>query len=183
MLISASAALWDALSAILPDNLQHSESIILSATLSEVVLNDRMLYLTLSTLLDALEQWFSNLSYKNPCPAHFVCLPCQTHPIRVLQSLLTSWWVESGVSDKGDIQNVRGRDACRTGLKTTALEYLMFNLLYWIFSFHRLHWTLYLLVYQVLYQMFLLIYLMFNKMLNTRYQIFYLTNLVTYRLL
>ncbi len=29
---------------------------------------------------------------------------------------------ESGVSDKGDIQNVQGRGACRTGLKTTALE-------------------------------------------------------------
>ncbi len=42
MLISASAALWDALSAIwsILGNLQHSESIILSATLSDVVLNE-----------------------------------------------------------------------------------------------------------------------------------------------
>ncbi len=69
---------------------------------------------------DSLGQWFSNLSYKHPCPAHFVCLPFQTHPVQVLQSLLMSWWVESGVSDKGDIQNVQGRGACRTGLKTTA---------------------------------------------------------------
>ncbi len=27
------------------------------------------------------------------------------------------------MSDNGDIQNVQGRGACRTGLKTTALEY------------------------------------------------------------
>ncbi len=65
---------------------------------------------------NAIEQCFSNLSCKHPCSAHFVCLPCQTHPIQVLQSLLTSWWVESGVSDKGDIRNVQGRGACRTGL-------------------------------------------------------------------
>ncbi len=38
-----------------------------------------------------------NLSQRTPCPAHFVCLPNQTHPIQFLQSLLTSWWVESGV--------------------------------------------------------------------------------------
>ncbi len=28
-----------------------------------------------------LEQWFPNLSWRTPCPAHFVCLPNQTHPI------------------------------------------------------------------------------------------------------
>ncbi len=33
--------------------------------------------------------------------------------------------VESGVSDKQDIQNVQGRGACRTGLKTTDLNYKM----------------------------------------------------------
>ncbi len=59
------------------------------------------------------------------CPAHFVCLPCQTHLIQALQSLLTSWWVESGVSDKGDIQNVQGRGACRTGLKTVVIPRLV----------------------------------------------------------
>ncbi len=53
---------------------------------------------------------------------------------------------------------------------------------YWIFSSHRLYWTLYLLVNQLLYQKFHLIYLMFNKMLNTQHHIFFLTNLVTYRL-
>ncbi len=29
---------------------------------------------------------------------------------------------ELGVSDKGDIQNVQGMGACRTGLKTTAVR-------------------------------------------------------------
>ncbi len=55
-----------------------------------------------------LMQCFPNLSWRTPSPAHFVCVPYQTHPIHVLQSLLTSWWVESGVLDKGDIQNVQG---------------------------------------------------------------------------
>ncbi len=34
-----------------------------------------------------------------------------------------SWWFESGVLDEGDMQNVQGRGASRTGLKTTALDY------------------------------------------------------------
>ncbi len=33
-----------------------------------------------------------------------------------------SWWVESGVLDKGDTQKVQGRGASRTGLKTTDLD-------------------------------------------------------------
>ncbi len=45
-----------------------------------------------------------------------------THLIQDLQFLLTSWWLESGVSDKVDIQNVQGRGAWSTGLKTTALN-------------------------------------------------------------
>ncbi len=69
-----------------------------------------------------LDQCFPNLSWRTPWPAHFVCLPNQTHPIHVLQSLLTSWWVDSGVLDKGDIQKVQGRGASRTGLGSTALD-------------------------------------------------------------
>ncbi len=68
-------------------------------------------------------QWFSNLSYKHPCPAHFVCLPYQTHLIQLISSLVETTSPESGVYDKGDIQNVQGRGACRTGLKTTAIEH------------------------------------------------------------
>ncbi len=70
---------------------------------------------------NALAQWFSNLSYKHPCPAHFACLPYQTHLIQLICSLVETARPELGVSDKGDIQNVQGRGACRTGLKTTAL--------------------------------------------------------------
>ncbi len=43
-----------------------------------------------------------------------------THPLQVLQSLM-SWWVESGVIDEGDIQNVQGWGYSRTGLRTTAI--------------------------------------------------------------
>ncbi len=68
-----------------------------------------------------LIQWFSNLSYKHPCPAHFVCLPYQTHLIQLISSLAETARPELGVFEKGDIQNVQGRGACRTGLKTTDL--------------------------------------------------------------
>ncbi len=68
---------------------------------------------------DSLEQWFSNLSYKHPCPAHFVCLPYQTHLIQLIR--VETARPELGVSDK-ETQNVQGRGACRTGLKTTGLE-------------------------------------------------------------
>ncbi len=30
---------------------------------------------------NTLVQWFPNLSWRTPCPAHFLCLPNQTHPI------------------------------------------------------------------------------------------------------
>ncbi len=66
--------------------------------------------------------WFSNLSYKHPCPAYFVCLPYQTHLIQLISSLVETARHELGVSDKGDIQNMQGRGACRTGLKTTVLD-------------------------------------------------------------
>ncbi len=65
---------------------------------------------------------FPNLSWRPPCPAHFVYIPYQTHPMHVLQSLLTSWWVESGVLDKSDIQNAQGRGPSRTGLGSTAID-------------------------------------------------------------
>ncbi len=71
-----------------------------------------------------LDQWFSNLSYKHPCPAHFVCLPYQTHLIQLISSSVETARPELGVPDKGDIQNVQGRGACRTGLKTTVLDRL-----------------------------------------------------------
>ncbi len=74
--------------------------------------------------LNPIEQWFSNLSCKHPCPAHFVCLPYQTHLIQLISSLVETARPELGVFDKGDIQNMQGRGACRTGLKTTAIENL-----------------------------------------------------------
>ncbi len=73
---------------------------------------------------NGLKQWFSNLSYKHPCPAHFVCIPYQTHLIQFISLLVETARPELGVSDKGDIQNVQGRGACRTGLKTTGLKHL-----------------------------------------------------------
>ncbi len=70
------------------------------------------------------DQWFSNLSCKHPCgcPAHFVCLPYQTHLIQLISTFVETAKPELGVSDKGDIKNVQGRGACRTGLKTTSLH-------------------------------------------------------------
>ncbi len=47
-------------------------------------------------------------SWRPPSPACFVWLPYQTHLIQVLWSLWMSWWVESGVFDEGDIQNMHG---------------------------------------------------------------------------
>ncbi len=47
--------------------------------------------------------WFSNLSYKHPCPAHFACLPYQTHLIQLISSLVDTARPELGVSDKGDM--------------------------------------------------------------------------------
>ncbi len=72
-----------------------------------------------------LKQCFPNLSWRTPSPAHFECLPYLTHLFHVLQSLLTSWWVESGVLDKGDIQNVQGRGSSRTGLGSTDLKHYL----------------------------------------------------------
>ncbi len=58
---------------------------------------------------------------KHTCPAHFVCLPYQTHLIQLISLLVESARPELGVSDKRDIQNVQGKGACMTGLKTTVL--------------------------------------------------------------
>ncbi len=38
-------------------------------------------------------------SWRPPNTAHFASLLCLTHPIQVLESLLMSWWSESGVFD------------------------------------------------------------------------------------
>ncbi len=69
-----------------------------------------------------LEQWFSNLSFKLPCPAPFVCFPYQTHLVKLISSLVETARPELGAFDKGDTQYMQGRGACRTGLKTTGLE-------------------------------------------------------------
>ncbi len=41
-----------------------------------------------------------------PATTHFVCLSHMPHPFQVLQTPLMSWWVESGVLNGGDIQNM-----------------------------------------------------------------------------
>ncbi len=85
-----------------------------------------------------LKQCFPNLSWRTPSPAHFVCFPYLTHLIHVLQSLLTSWWVESGVLEKGDIQNVQGYGSSRTGLGSTDLKYRIMNFVLSLFkSWHH----------------------------------------------
>ncbi len=71
----------------------------------------------------SLKQCFPNLSWRTPSPAYFVCLPYLTHLIHVLQSLLTRWWVELVVLDKGGIPNVQGLESSRTGLGTTSLKF------------------------------------------------------------
>ncbi len=70
--------------------------------------------------LVTLKQWFSNLS----CT---FCLPCQTHPVQVLQSLLTSWWVEWGVSDEGDIQNVQTAGCLQARFENHCSKALLLN--------------------------------------------------------
>ncbi len=37
-----------------------------------------------------------------------VCFRLKAHPKRVMQSVLMSWWIESGVLDEGDMLNVQG---------------------------------------------------------------------------
>ncbi len=71
-----------------------------------------------------LWQWFSNLSCKHRCPAYFVSLSYQTHLIQLISSLVETARPELGVSDKGDIQNVQGRGACSTDLKTSQVTYV-----------------------------------------------------------
>ncbi len=51
--------------------------------------------------INILEQWFSNLSCKHPCPAHVVCLPYQTHLIQLISSVVETARPELGVSHKG----------------------------------------------------------------------------------
>ncbi len=50
-----------------------------------------------------------------------------SHLIQLISSLVETEKTELGVSDKGDIQNVQGRGACRTGLKTTALRHPFYS--------------------------------------------------------
>ncbi len=46
-------------------------------------------------------------SWSLPNTAHFACLLCLTHPFQVLELLLMSSLVESGVINKGDMQNMQ----------------------------------------------------------------------------
>ncbi len=52
-----------------------------------------------SSVADALEQCFPNLSWRPPCPAPFVCLPYLTHLIQLINSLVETATTELGVSD------------------------------------------------------------------------------------
>ncbi len=56
-------------------------------------------------------QWIFYSSGFQTCPAHFVCLPYQTHLIQLISSLVETARPELQV-----------KGACRTGLKTTALQ-------------------------------------------------------------
>ncbi len=94
----------------------------------------KFLRLNIYDVLYVLLQCFPNRSWRTPSPAHFVSLPYQTHPNHVLQSLLMSWWVESGVLDKGDTQNVQGYGSSRTGLGSTVLLWIK----YWHMWFESL---------------------------------------------
>ncbi len=68
------------------------------------------------------------LEYHHPCT--FCMSPYLTHLFQVLQSLLMSSRVESGVIDEGDIQNMQGWWYSRTGLRTTGLfDLVVFNYL------------------------------------------------------
>ncbi len=46
-------------------------------------------------------EWFSNLSWSTPSPAHFVCLPHRSHLIQQMSSLVETAKPEVGVSDIG----------------------------------------------------------------------------------
>jgi len=47
----------------------------------------------------------TSCSWRHTKTAYILCLPYQTHLIQLISSLthlIMSWWVESGVFDKGD---------------------------------------------------------------------------------
>ncbi len=65
--------------------------------------------------------------FGNPCSKAMVFKPVLQPPLprtffvsSLSDTPSSGLTVSSGVSDKGDIQNVQGRCACKTGLKTTA---------------------------------------------------------------
>ncbi len=76
-------------------------------------LSDDRLYWQNQSFRDELQQfinqWFPTTFLEAPGPntAHFASLLCLTHPIQVLESLLMSWWSESGVFDWGDMENMQ----------------------------------------------------------------------------
>ncbi len=61
----------------------------------------------LGNLLIAYARGSQTRSWSLPNTAHFAWLLCLTQPFHVLELLLMSWWVESGVIDKGYMQNVQ----------------------------------------------------------------------------
>ncbi len=77
-----------------------------------------------------LEQCFSIPVLGTPCSAHLACLPYLTHLIELISLLgeretwteLTSWWSQSGVLNKRDMQNVQSRGSPGLELRNTALE-------------------------------------------------------------
>ncbi len=56
-----------------------------------------------------------------PATTHFICLSHRPHPFQVLQTLLMRW-VESGVLNEGDIQNMLWLGVPRTGLRTSGVK-------------------------------------------------------------
>ncbi len=60
-----------------------------------------------------LNQWFSNLSCKHPCPAHFLCLPRVLH---LIQRISGNWKTWSGCVRCAVLGGTSWR-----GLRTTAL--------------------------------------------------------------
>ena len=57
----------------------------------------------------SLKQWFSNLSWRHPCPTHFECFPHLSHLFQIINSLIETARPYLGVSNKADNQTVQGR--------------------------------------------------------------------------
>lgn len=60
---------------------------------------------------------------------HILCLSYLKHPFQVLESLPMSWWVDPGVFNQGNIQNVQGCGTPGQGLGNTGLFDVTFDCL------------------------------------------------------